>query len=85
MSKENRSKVKVCKWLDTPERKENQQYRDRLACIPEENQMYFRRDVRSETRKDDHVFFLNIFINPYDTEQDFYPQFYARLGPELRR
>lgn len=26
------------------------------------------------------MFLLNTFyINPYDTEQDFYPQFYARL------
>ena len=78
--KENRSKVKVCKWLDTPELKKNQQYlidwhafRKKIECIlgemSDENQ-----------KKTITMFLLNTFyINPYDTEQDFYPQFYARL------
>ena len=79
-AKENRSKVKVCKWLDTPELKKNQQYlidwhafRKKIECIlgemSDENQ-----------KKTITMFLLNTFyINPYDTEQDFYPQFYARL------
>ena len=78
--KENRSKVKVSKWLDTPQLKQNQQYLiDRhafrkkiehiLAEMPDENQ-----------KKTITMFLLNTFyINPYDTEQDFYLQFYARL------
>ena len=78
--KENRSKVKVCKWLDTPELKKNQQYlidwhafRKKIECIlgemSDENQ-----------KKTITMFLLNTFyINPYDTEQDFYLQFYARL------
>ncbi len=58
--KENRSKVKVCKWLDTPELKKNQQYlidwhafRKKIECILGKCQM--------KTRKDDHDVLLNTF------------------------
>ena len=63
-----------------PGLKKNQQYlidwhafRKKIECIlgemSDENQ-----------KKTITMFLLNTFyINPYDTEQDFYPQFYARL------
>ena len=78
--KENRSKIKVSKWLDTPELKKNQQYlidwhafrkkiEEILAAMTDENQ-----------KKTVTMFILNTFyINAYDTATDFYPQFYARL------
>ena len=78
--KENRSKIKVSKWLDTPELKKNQQYlidwhtfrkkiEEILAAMTDENQ-----------KKTVTMFILNTFyINAYNTETDFYPQFYVRL------
>lgn len=78
--KDKRTKVKVSRWLDTPELKKNQQYlidwhafrkkiAEILAAMPDDNQ-----------KKTVTMFLLNTFyINPYDTEVDFYAQFYERL------
>lgn len=78
--KDNRTKVKVSRWLDTPELKKNQQYlidwhafrkkiAEILAAMPDDHQ-----------KKTVTMFLLNTFyINPYDTEADFYAQFYERL------
>lgn len=35
--KQERSKVKVGKWLDTPDLKRNQKYLINWACVPQEN------------------------------------------------
>lgn len=79
--KENRSKVKVSKWLDTPELKKNQKYlvdwhdfRKRMEEVIA--------DMEDEAaRKNVMMYLLNVFfIQPYDGNADFYEQFYARLG-----
>lgn len=79
--KDNRSKVKVSKWLDTPDLKryeaflvEWHEFRKLIERIvvdtPDEN-----------TVKTITMFLLNtFFMNPYDVEQEFYPQFYERLN-----
>ena len=71
--------MQICR-VDAIPVKQNQQYlidwhafrkkiEHILAEMPDENQ-----------KKTITMFLLNTFyINPYDTEQDFYPQFYARL------
>lgn len=77
----NRSKVKVSKWLDTPEPARNHAFlwqwhllRDRLeeAVAGEE-------DIDGAKRL--NLLMLNVFfLEPYDTEADFYGQFEARLA-----
>ncbi len=77
--REKRTKVKVSKWLDTPELKKNQRYlsdwhdfRKQIAeilnAMEDENQ-----------KKTITMFLLNtFFIQPYQPD-DFYTQFYERL------
>ncbi len=78
--KENRSKVKVSKWLDTKDLRKNQQFlidwhsfrkkiEGILSAMEDENQ-----------KKTITMFLLNTFyINPYNRNAEFYPQFYERL------
>jgi len=78
--KSNRSKVKVSKWLDTQELRRNQQYlidwhdfRKQMEAVIEDTE-------DEKTVKTITMFLLNtFFIQPYDVNEDFYPQFYARL------
>lgn len=78
--KPNRSKVKVSKWLDTPELRKNQQYlidwhdfRKQMEAVIEDTE-------DEKTVKMITMFLLNtFFIQPYDVNADFYEQFYARL------
>ena len=78
--KQERSKVKVGKWLDTPDLKRNQKYLinwhafrkkigEILAAMDDENQ-----------KRTINLFLLKTFyIQPYDGSGDFYPQFYERM------
>lgn len=78
--KENRTKVKVRKWIDLPNIKENE------AFIIDWH--YFLRDIQEKIlenpetldMKSINLFLLNHFyINPYNMEEDFYKQFNRRL------
>lgn len=76
----NKSKVKVSKWIDTPDLKRNQQFiRD---------WHYFLKDIHEKLKisldeaeiKDTSMRILNtFFVMPYDLDGDFYEQFYERL------
>lgn len=75
----NKSKIKVRKWIDTPDLKDNEQF-----II---DWHYFRKDLRgmiANTQNDNLtkeicMFLLRSFyINPYD-DRDFYEQFQIRL------
>lgn len=79
--KENRTKVKVKKWIDTPDLKKNEKY---IA-----DWHYFLLDVQENlAKKTDealikkvNLFLLqSFFLEPYDGEEDFYAQFDARLS-----
>lgn len=78
-SRQNRTKVKVSKWIDTPDIKRNEQF-----II---DWHYFLKDMEQILRQADdavqkqvNMYLLNaFFITKYDMEQDFYPQFYKRL------
>ena len=79
-AKENRSKIKVSKWLDTPELKKNQQYLIDWHAFRKKIKSILGEMSDENQKKTITMFLLNTFyINPYDMEQDFYPQFYARL------
>lgn len=84
--KQNRSKVKVKKWIDTPDLKRYEQFVS--------DWHYFLRDVQevlyntqdTELIKNLNLYVVNRFyMKPYDSCRDFYEQFYERLseGREL--
>lgn len=76
--KKNRSKVKVKKWIDTPDAAANSQYicdwhyflKDAERVIKEKNE---------EGKKNWNLYLLKLFfLKPYQVQKDFYPQFYRR-------
>lgn len=84
--KTNRSKIKVHKWIDTPDAKRY----DRFVT----DWHYFLKDVQEVLYgtedtgliKNLNLYVVNRFyLKPYETERDFYGQFYERLkeGKEL--
>ncbi len=77
--KENRSKVKVKKWIDTPDIEKNQQFinewhyflKDISARLP---------DLPQETVKKIDMTILNVFfVTLYQGNRDFYEQFEERM------
>lgn len=79
--KENRSKVKVSKWLDTPELKKNQKYLVDWHRFRKEIEVILEEMEDEQTRKNVMRYLLNtFFIQPYDGGRDFYEQFYDRLN-----
>lgn len=78
-SKEPKTKVKVQKWIDTPDLRRNERFiidwhyflKDLSAKLSEAGEGY---------RKAVNLFVLKAFFQkPYDRERDFYEQFYERL------
>lgn len=79
-AKENRSKVKVSKWLDTPDLKQNQQFLIDWHSFRKKMEEILSDIAEEEQKKTILMFLLNQFyIQPYDFAKDFYPQFYERL------
>jgi len=79
--KQNRSKVKVAKWLDTPELKRNQQYLIDWHAFRKQMEEIIEDTTDEKMVKTITMFLLNIFfIQPYEVNEDFYKQFYERLG-----
>lgn len=78
--KENRTKMKISKWLETPQLK---QYED-FVC----QWHYFLKDIQDEIKKGmekDRIHAINVailntfFIKPYHMETDFYVQIQERI------
>lgn len=79
-ARENKAKVKVNKWIDTPNVKENQKF----IC----DWHFFLKDVQAYLlKKEDEALIKKVtmqilqtfYMEPFHAEEDFYPQFYARL------
>ena len=80
--KEGKSKVKIHKWLDTPDITKNQQFliswhrlrgklREKAAATPEKS-------------KEINLLLLHLFfVQPYEKDADFYSQFEARYAEVL--
>lgn len=76
---ENRTKVKVKKWIDTPDLKRNEQFitswhylqKDLQRLIQEQNDDGFTKKISM------HVL-TQFYLTPYSGEQDFYEQFARR-------
>lgn len=78
----NRTKVKVEKWIDTPDFQRNREFliqwhylikalKDKIAGMSAEN--------RDDAIQELNLFFLQtFFVTPYETEIDFYSQFETR-------
>lgn len=80
-AKENKSKIKVSKWIDTPDIKRNQHFINEWH--------YFLKDVHQLLQeKADEAFIKKttmqilqfFYIEPYTPEKDFYEQFDIRLA-----
>lgn len=80
--KENKSKVKVKKWVDTPDLKRYEQYVKDWHFLQKALQKQITEAVApEETEKEVNMELLNLFyIKPYQTEEDFYGQFYERIA-----
>ena len=79
--KENRSKVKVRKWIDTPDVKRNQKFVADWHYFLKDVQKYLQEKADDELIKKITMQILQYFyIEPYDKERDFYEQFDLRLA-----
>ena len=78
--KKNRSKIKVKKWLDTPDLKQYEKF-----VLDWHNFLLDVQEVFYETEDETLVKNLNMYVlsrfyyTPYKEEEEFYPQFYVRL------
>lgn len=79
-SKQNRTKVKVSKWIDTPDIKQNQQYIIDWHYFLKGMEEMLMKQTDDAVQKQVNMYLLNAFyVTPYDKAQDFYSQFYKRL------
>lgn len=78
--KPERTKMKISKWLNTPEMKKNEHFLLAWHGFRKELQNRISGETGEETAKTINMFLLNhFFITPYDTAGDFYSQFEARM------
>ena len=79
-AKTNRTKVKVSKWIDTPDLVQNREFVIRWHYFLNHCEELVSRHEDDEYRKNLNMLVLNLFyIKPYDLNCDFYPQFYERM------
>lgn len=78
--KENRTKVKVRKWIDTPDLKRYEQYVADWHYFLRDLQERLEAEQGEELAKQVNLYVLTTFyMTPFDPNRDFYEQFYARL------
>lgn len=78
--KKNRSKIKVKKWLDTPELKKYEAYILDWHNFLIDVQEVFYQSEDETLIKNLNMYVLNrFFLTPYREEEDFYIQFYQRM------
>lgn len=78
--KENKSKIKVSKWLDTPDLKRYEQYITDWHYFLEEVRELLEKQQDEQLNKDLNTYILDSFYAAsYDGGKDFYGQFYELL------
>ena len=78
--KERQTKIKIKKWIDTPELSRYEEYIDKWHYSLK-NITDCAEEMPTEQLKQINMLLLNkFFIENYDTEQDFYPQFEKRMA-----
>lgn len=79
--KENRSKVKVRKWIDTPDVGTHETYIADWHYFLKDSQEMLKASGDESLARQFNLYLLNcFFVTPYRAQEDFYPQFYARLA-----
>jgi len=79
--KKNKTKIKVRKWIDTTELKNNEQFVIDWHYFLKDIQNTVKSTKNDNLRKDINMYLLkNFYIKPYDTNIDFYIQFNERLS-----
>lgn len=84
--KQNRSKIKVKKWIDTPNLKQYEQYISDWHYFLLDIQEVLYNTEDTELIRNLNLYVVNRFyLKPYEEGKDFYEQFYERLkeGKEL--
>lgn len=84
--KTNRSKIKVRKWIDTPDLKEYEKFvADWHYFLLDVQEVLYNSEDSQLIRNLDLYVVRRFYMQPYSMEEDFYTQFYARLkeGREL--
>lgn len=77
----NRTKVKVDKWIDTPELETNQKYiKDWHFFLRGLQNRILSGMEEAEIKNISMVILQNFFLTPYSYDISFYPQFYDRLS-----
>ena len=77
--KQNRSKVKVKKWIDTPDIAKNEAFINRWHYFLKEIGKMLEKSS-DEVRKQINLYLLNaFFVVSYDADKDFYEQFEERI------
>lgn len=78
--KQNRSKIKVKKWIDTPDVKRYEQFVSDWHYFLKDVQEVLYNAQDTELIKNLNLYVVNRFyIKPYEEERDFYEEFYERL------
>lgn len=78
--KQNRSKIKVKKWIDTPDVKQYEQFVSDWHYFLKDVQEVLYNAQDTELIKNLNLYVVNRFyIKPYEEERDFYEEFYERL------
>lgn len=79
--KENRTKVKVKKWLDMPEIKRYEEFTVKWHYFLIDMQQKIAESREEEKMKQISMYILNqFFVRPYDSEAGFYEEFERRLS-----
>ncbi len=78
-TKNNRTKIKVKKWIDLPELKKYEQFILDWHDMVQAFQKKFGSESSSDQIRENNLFLLKTFFQtPYAKEKDFYVQFYER-------
>lgn len=79
-SKTNRSKIKVKKWIDTPNLNQYEKFVNDWHYFLKDVQSVLQGSEDTDLIRNLNLYVLNVFyVKPYEKEQDFYEQFHGRL------
>lgn len=77
--KENKTKVKVKNWIDTPDVKENERYILAWHNLLKKLEKLTGSADEAQVKQISLYILQQFFAAPYNYEEDFYPQFWRRL------
>lgn len=79
-SRENKTKVKVRKWIDTPDLKTYEKFVTDWHYFLDDVEKLLERTQKDGDRKQINLYLLNSFyLRPYPSDKSFYESFYERL------